>query len=181
MSGIGVFCWTQFSIWQLEDLSLDARRWQRRPFWRSTTNLKSSSKTGAAQGPRGWSVVGDLRDGGKIGVTKEIADASLIVLKIFFGSAMVFVWRTSSSVCSTAIRTGILKQTSTVINCFSFTPWLKNRFTFPTTRIWPIDLYVCIYIYIQSYIPRTHLTCFFGGWPAPFYGSNLPKYGSCGF
>ena len=32
----------------------------------------------------------------------------------------------------------------------------------------------------QVYIPRTWLTSFWEGWPAPLYGSNLPKYGPFG-
>ena len=33
-----------------------------------------------------------------------------------------------------------------------------------------------LYIYsIYIYVPRTQLTSFLGGWPAPFYGSTLPK------
>ena len=40
--------------------------------------------------------------------------------------------------------------------------------------------YMYIYIYLYIYIPRTQMSCFLGV-DLPFYGSNLPKYGSFGF
>ena len=111
--GIGVFCWTcsPFGTWKIP-------RWM--PGDNSAGLFEGRQRISKAvrkqvlkdccTGTMGMMSCWWLARWWEIGVTKEIADASLIVLKIFFGSAMAFVWRTSSSVCSAAIKTGILKQ-----------------------------------------------------------------------